>query len=387
VRVALFVILVVSLPAAARAAAPDIPARAALGRAIFFDQALSEPRGTSCASCHDPARALAGDNGSRAGVPAGSRRGQLARRSTPSLMYLKYVPRFRFVGEPEKHALDQEPYGGFFWDGRADVIADLVQQPLLNPREMNNRDLAQIARKLRRAPYAAVLFKEFPAAARDDRQAVAALGVAVEEFLTSPEMAPFSSRYDDFVAGRAALSPAEARGLALFRDPKRGGCARCHKLSSRPASVEPSLFTDFGYEVVGAPRNQRMPRALSAEPDRGLCERTDTNTPSNETQWCASFRTPSLRNVALRPSFMHNGAFSSLRDVIVFYATRASDPRRWYGRVLYDDTPPPYRGLIDVTSVPYNRKPGDPPAFTDAEIDDLVAFLQTLTDRRLPARR
>jgi cytochrome c peroxidase len=379
-------ILIVLSLAPRAGAEPDRQARAVLGRAIFFDRGLSEPAGTSCASCHDPARAFSGDNGSRAGVPAGSRRGQLARRSTPSLLYLKYVPTFRFVGEPEKHGLDQEPYGGFFWDGRANTIADLAQQPLLNPREMNNRDLSQIARKVRRARYAAAFLKEFPEAARDDRRAVAALGIAIEEFLTTPQMAPFSSKYDDFVAGRATLSPAETRGLALFRDRRRAGCTRCHTVSSRPATVEPSLFTDFGYEVVGAPRNRKLPRGFHEAADRGLCERTDTNVPSNEIQWCASFRTPSLRNVALRPSFMHNGAFTSLRDVIVFYATRASDPHRWYGQVLYEDTPPPYRGLIDVVSVPYNRKPGDPPAFTDAEIDDLVAFLQTLTDRRLPER-
>jgi cytochrome c peroxidase len=319
-------------------------------------------------------------------VPAGSRRGQLARRSTPSLLYLKFVPRFRFYSnEPEKHALDLEPYGGFFWDGRADTIADLVPQPMLNPREMNNRDAAQIAGKLRRARYAPALAQQFPDAAGDDQKTVRAVGIAIEEFLTAPQMAPFSTKYDDYVAGRATLSPAEARGLALFRDLERGGCARCHVLSARPASIEPSLFTDFGYEAVGAPRNHKLPRGRAGDADRGLCERTDRTIPSSDAQWCASFRTPSLRNVTLRPSFMHNGAFTNLRDVLVFYATRETDPKRWYGKTTYDDTPAPYRGLVDTVSVPYNRKRGDPPAFTDGEIDDLMAFLGTLTDRRLPA--
>src|SRR5262249_10462749 len=152
--------------------------------------------------------------------------------------------------------------------------------------------------------------------------------------------------------------------------------------SARPASVEPSLFTDFGYEAVGAPRNHLVPRGRGGGPDRGLCERADRNIPSNEPQWCASFRTPSLRNVSLRPSFMHNGACTKLRDVLVFYATRDSDPKRWYGAVPYEDTPAPSRGLVDTVSVPYNnRKRGGAPAFTDAEIDDLMAFLGTLTDR------
>jgi cytochrome c peroxidase len=354
-----------------------------LGHDIFFDPELSEPRGTSCASCHDPARAFAGDHGSGVGVPRGSRAGALARRSTPSLLYLRYVPTFRFfTDDPERHALALEPYGGFFWDGRADSIADLVRQPLLNPREMNNRDLASIAGTLRRAAYAPAFAAAFPRALDDPESAIGALGTALAAYLTSPEMAPFSSKYDDYLRGAATLAPAEARGLALFKDPARGGCSVCHTLADASPSPERSLFTDYGYEAVGAPRNRKI---AAGDEDRGLCERTDTLNPSNETQWCVSFRTPSLRNVALRTSFMHNGAFARLRDVVAFYATRDIDPKRWYpSGVRYDDTPAAYRGLINTTSVPYNRPAGDRPAFDEGEIDAIVAFLGTLTDRRLP---
>jgi len=352
-----------------------------LGRRIFFDAALSEPKGTSCASCHDPGRAYAGDHGSGAGVALGSRPGVLARRSTPSLYYLKYVPKFRFFSDDsDKHALDLEPYGGFFWDGRSDSIADLVQQPLLNPREMNNRDLAQIAEKLRRAPYAAAFAKLFPGALDDAKTSAAALGTALQEFLTLPEMAPFSSKFDDYVRGRVKLSPLEARGLQLFKDPLRGNCASCHIVTEESRSPESSLFTDYGYEAVGAPRNARLTKR---DEDRGLCERTDRDNPSNETQWCVSFRTPSLRNVALRNGLMHNGSFTSLREVVRFYATRATAPQRWYrSGAVFDDTPPAYRGLIDQSAVPYNRSVGDRPALSDAEIDAIVAFLGTLTDRQ-----
>src|SRR5450755_3505136 len=149
--------------AAAAAGAPSNARRVALGRRIFFDPALSEPRGTSCASCHDPALAYSGDHGSGMGVALGSRPGVFARRNTPSLLYLKFVPRFRFYQEDDdKHALETEPYGGFFWDGRADSIAALVSQPLLNPREMNNGDLANIAGKMRSASYGAQFRAEFP---------------------------------------------------------------------------------------------------------------------------------------------------------------------------------------------------------------------------------
>ena len=366
-------------PAIPGGAAASESARVELGRRIFFDPALSEPKGTSCASCHDPARAYSGDHGSGVGVAAGSRPGVLARRSTPSLFYLKFVPRFRFYSEDEdKHNVDTEPYGGFFWDGRSNSIAELVAQPMLNPREMNNRDLAQIAEKIGRSPYAPAFKSEFPDARGDPKAAMAGVGAALEAFLLSPPMAPFSSKFDDYVRGTAKLTPLEARGLELFKDRHKGNCADCHKMVDTSPSPERSLFTDFGYEAVGAPPNRRV---RQRDEDLGLCERTDALNPSSEPQWCVSFRTPSLRNVALRPAFMHNGAFTSLRDVVRFYATRSTSPARWYpSGVPFDDTPAAYRSLVNVSKAPYNRRPGDAPALDDAEVDAVVAFLGTLTD-------
>jgi hypothetical protein len=66
-----------------------------------------------------------------------------------------------------------------------------------------------------------------------------------------------------------------------------------------------------------------------------------------------------------------------------FYATRGSDPDRWYpSGVSFDDTPPAYRRRVNVVIAPYDRHKGDPPAPNDAEVDAIVAFLETLTDRR-----
>jgi cytochrome c peroxidase len=363
-----------------RAAASESSKRIALGRRIFFDATLSEPRGTSCASCHDPALAFSGDHGSGVGVALGSRAGVFARRSTPSLMYLKYVPKFRFYQEDDdKHALETEPYGGFFWDGRADSIAALVTQPLLNPREMNDGDLSHLASKLRAAAYARDLEREFPHALSEPNAAARALGVALEAFLTSPEMAPFSSKYDAYIRGTAKLSPKEAEGLALFKDLKRVGCAKCHTLNDQSSTPDRSMFTDYGYEAVGAPQNGKL---IVRDEDRGLCERTDQNNPTSGDEWCVSFRTPSLRNVALRKSFMHNGAFSKLRDVVSFYSTRASNAARWYpSGTPFDDTPISYRGLVNMSVVPYNRKAADGPALSESEIDAIVAFLGTLSDK------
>jgi hypothetical protein len=69
---------------------------------------------------------------------------------------------------------------------------------------------------------------------------------------------------------------------------------------------------------------------------------------------------------------------------VKFYATRGTDPGRWYpSGTLFDDTPARYRALVDTTTPPYDRGKGDSPALTDDEVDAIVAFLGTLTDRRL----
>jgi cytochrome c peroxidase len=366
----------ITFGAAHAARADDAADLRAVGRAIFFDRTLSKPRGTSCSSCHDPARAFSGDNGSANGLPRGSRPGHFARRTSPSLLYLKYVPTFRFHQEGDDPSV--EPFGGFFWDGRADSIRALARQPLLNPEEMNNGNAAAIAAKVARAPYAAELAR-LTGPAADAEATLDAVGRALEAYLTSAEMSPFSSRFDAYVRGAGTLTAIERRGLALFEDLGKGACSACHLVAVASHDPVASLLTDFGYEAVGVPRNTRVPGRRPA--DLGLCERRDDQTPSSDPTYCASFRTPSLRNVAVRRSFMHNGTFLRLRDVVAFYATRATDPRRWYpSGVSFDDVPARYRRQVSVTSPPYNRKVGDAPALNDAEIDAVVAFLGTLTD-------
>jgi cytochrome c peroxidase len=354
--------------------------RAALGKQIFFDARLSEPAGTSCASCHDPRRAFAGNNGSTNGVAQGSRPGHFARRNTPSLLYLKYVRKFHFHWEEDAQVPDA--VGGFFWDGRADSIAQLVRQPLLNPDEMGNRDAQQIVEKLRTAPYAEELGRAYALTWRDSEATLNALGGALEAYLTSDELSPFTSKYDAYVRGKVTLTALEARGLALFRDGSKGACDACHKLNPASPKPERSLFTDYGFEALAVPRNRELPQNRDpARYDLGLCEPDARHFPMSRALWCGHFRTPSLRNVAVRTSYMHNGAFKSLRDVVEFYATRGVDPKRWYGSGFrFDDVPAPYRQQVGVERVPYDRHEGQTPRLDAGEIDAIVAFLQTLTD-------
>jgi cytochrome c peroxidase len=367
-------------PLPERKGPPENTALIDLGRAIFSDDRLSEPAGTSCASCHDPKRAFSGNHGSDLGVALGSRDGHYARRSTPSVLYLKYVPTFHYFEDDEAAA--PSPFGGFFWDGRSDEIADLVRQPLFNPDEMNGGDARRVALKIANAPYAAAFRAAF-GAPTDPNFVLAGVSSALEAYLTSDEMAPATSKYDDYVRGSATLTALEQRGLEVFKDQRRGACAGCHWLNETSTNPVRSMFTDYGFDAVGVPRNAELPSNRSPGSfDLGLCRRVNTHTPSDDDKWCGSFRTPSLRNVAVRESFMHNGAFRKLRDVVVFYATRATNPGRFYrAGEKFDDLPVKYRDNVNVSSMPYNRPEGTPPAMTDDEIDAVVAFLETLTDR------
>ena len=373
-------------------ATPDTQApqpREELGRKIFFDPGLSEPPGTSCATCHDPAHGYAGTHGSTTGVALGSLPGRFARRATPSVLYLRFVRRFHMLWEEDADA--PEAFGGFFWDGRSDSLVTLVTQPLLNPNEMGNRDLAGVARHLEASAYASDLRAEFTGVFDSNESAALALGLCVEAFLTSHAMSPFSSRYDEYVRGHVQLAPLEARGLALFKDHAKGACSSCHKMDDRSPMPERSLFTDYGYDAVAPPRNRAATRGADPRSfDLGLCERhgsRDLQWHINDDTFCGRFRTPSLRNVAIRTSYMHNGAFSNLRSVVAFYATRATDPKRWYEKGRFDDVPEKYWPNVNTRPAPYHRSEGDTPVLDDGDVDALVAFLETLTDTEIPGSR
>jgi cytochrome c peroxidase len=151
----------------------------------------------------------------------------------------------------------------------------------------------------------------------------------------------------------------------------------------------PPQFTDYGLVAVGVPRNMDIP--ANADPafhDLGVCgpDRTDL---TNHLEYCGLFMTPTLRNVALRHVFFHNGLFHNLRDAVAFYATRDTDPGHWYphgadGEVQrFNDLPATYHDNLN-TEPPFDRHPGDPPALTEQDIDDIVVFLGTLTDGYRP---
>jgi len=377
-------------PVFAAPPAPLTPVQA-LGEQIFNDKNLSEPRGTACANCHQASTGFANLNGSRIGVPLGSLPKSFGIRSVMPNSYSSFTPPFGF------RVLngDVDPIGGLFWDGRADTLAQQAQMPFLATNEMNNKDGASVVAKIAAGPYAKIMTDLYGKDIfKNPTLAFTRVGEALAAFESTSRFQAFSSRYDDYIAGRVKLTPAEDNGLKVFMDPVKGNCASCHSMN--PKSVKPAdnLFTDFAHYATGIPRNKAIP--ANANPsyfDLGLCGPNRTrpalsaNVPASVTieKFCGTFKMPSLRNVGERQVFMHNGVFSSLRDVVSFYATRDSNPQRWYGPTgVPNDLPLAYQPNIVRDRVPFNRAANAGPALTDKEIDDVVAFLKTLSDR-LPA--
>ena len=374
---------------------PSVDQLTTIGRAMFFDKSLSANGRIACASCHDPAHAFGPSNS--AAVQPGVRANARGFRATPSLRYLHSLPPFseHHFDNDGDDSIDLGPTGGHTWDGRANSAHEQARLPLLSPDEMGNASEEVVVRKLERSAYAEQMRTAFGADVfADSAQAFAAAMMALEVFQQSPrEFYPYSSRYDAVLRGQATLTAREARGLALFNDPAKGNCASCHLSTPTPDGAFP-LFTDFGHIALGVPRNVGLranddPRFF----DLGLCGplRSDfAGKPeaADAKGYCGRFRTPSLRNVALRKVFFHNGVVGSLEEAVRFYATRDTDPRHWYsrdarGRVLrYDDLPRRYHGNVN-TEPPFGGRAGSPPVLNDAEIGDIVAFLKTLTDADL----
>ncbi|WP_369828161.1 cytochrome-c peroxidase [Burkholderia singularis] len=358
-----------------------------LGRQIFFDPSLSGSGKLACASCHSPQHGFSAPNALAAQFGGDDMR-QQGFRSVPTLKYLQAVPKFsehyHESDDEGDESVDAGPTGGLTWDGRADSGAQQARAPLTSPFEMNSTP-AKVARAVRAAPYAQAFRTAFGAQVfNDDAATFAAVLKALETFEQKPEVFyPYTSKYDAYLAGHATLTDAELRGLKVFNDETKGNCASCH-VSKRGLDGTPPQFSDFGLIALGVPRNREL--AVNRNPkfyDLGACgpERQDLK---GRDEFCGLFRTPTLRNVVLKKSFFHNGIYHSLEDVLRFYSERDTNPEKFYpvkhGVVQkFDDLPKRYwKNLND--EAPFDRKRGDAPVLTDAEIQDVIAFLGTLTD-------
>jgi cytochrome c peroxidase len=364
---------------------------AQVGQKMFFDTSLSGSGKVACASCHDPDHAYAPAN-EKDMQPGGKDMSLRGTRAVPSLRYKEFMPVFADLLDNPDGVSAPGPGGGFTQDGRAPTLAEQAKIPLLAANEMANTGSAAVIAKIRASSYAELFRQAFgddvfanPQSAFE-RAAEALQAFQMEDY----SFHPYSSKYDLYAANKIGgdLTAAEKRGFAVFMDPKKGNCFACH-YSGAGLSGSVAMFTDYSYEAIGVPRNSSIPENRNpAYFDLGICNRADHPLPANG-KFCGMFKTPTLRNVATRKVFFHNGQIKSLKEAIRFYNTRDTNPEEWYpavnGKVQkYDDLPRKYRDNLDKQGPLDGRGRGGTPPMTDQELDDLEAFLNTLTDDYRP---
>lgn len=338
---------------------PDLSSKEQLGKKLFFDESLSEPAGQSCATCHDPTSAFA-DPEITLPVSRGAVPGLFGSRNDMTVSYSMYVPPLYY------DTLEQVWTGGLFWDGRVNSLTEQAMVPPLNPLEMANSDTVVIVEKIRSLPYAN-LFEEVygDGALADPGTSFFYMADALTAYEQSKEVNPFSSKYDLWQKGEASFTEQEQRGFMLFVVESKGNCMACHPHTPSEDGT-PALFTDFTYDNLGTPPNPENPFYLLPQEhnpegfqfrDLGLGGFLD------DPLEYGKFRVPTLRNVAVTAPYLHNGIFKTLYQVVSFYNTR--DVALW---------PEP-----EVEANLNSDEMGDL-GLTNQEVEDIVAFMETLTD-------
>ena len=352
------------------------PDRVEIGRQIFEDTSLSASGKMACATCHVAARAHTEAAGGFLPL-GGPNLDQQGLRSTPTTHTLFANAAFRFE--------NNEPFGGFTWDGRADSLADQAGGPFFEAAEMANADLPDLMTMVRNASWFASFLSTFKVAANaSDTTIFDAIKQAIATYeLGDTDYHLFNSKFDRMQDGQASLSNQELRGLSLFNDPTKGNCAACHTSANQADGGKP-LFTNFGYAALAVPRNTST--RTTSDPtffDLGLCgpNRKDL---AARTDLCGKFKTPTLRNIELTAPYFHNAAINDLTDAVRFHVTRDTDAARWFPAVSgvvqrYNDLPAQHQANITRVA-PFDRQAGDAAALNESEIADVVAFLKTLTD-------
>ncbi len=304
---------------------PMTPEKIELGKMLFFDYRLSGDGSRTCVHCHEPDQGWSFKDRQSPAYPT-----QVERRASMTLINVAYNK-------------------SLIWDGRAGALEKQALGPIQNPLHMN-QNLDLLIERLNAVPEYVKRFRQvFGTGPTPD-----AIGKAIAAFERT--IVTTDSPFDRYTKGdRAALSASPLRGLSLFR-----GKARCILCHNGPA------FTDSAFHNLGVPnpaflkdpkvlaslrfdaKRMGVPdyRSLTADPGRYLVTKDDRD--------FGAFKTPTLRNVASRTPYMHNGAFDTLPEVIAFYNKGGGqDPRK------------------DSLVQPLN--------LTEVDIADLSAFLESLT--------
>lgn len=333
---------------------PQTPEKIALGDKLFNDKRFSSTGDVSCATCHDPAKAFTDS-------PLVTSEGinkLTGTRNAPTVINAAY-------------------YSLFFWDGRSADLEDQAQHPIVNPVEMGLANHDPVLDVVRTDPeYVAAFRKVF---AKEPAQVTM---LEVQQAMASFERTIVSgdSPFDQWYFGKQqdAISEQAKRGFDVFMN--KGRCVSCHTIEQDHALFTDNRFHNIGVGVnrIQADIGQLAPAFLKAKAaGTDVDTAVLTNPKASELGRFAvtdtldeigSFKTSTLRNVAVTAPFMHDGSLATLRDVVEHYnnggITKKTDP------------------VNDFLSG--GIRPLD---LTDDEISDLVAFMETLTSPQFAAQK
>jgi len=319
---------------------PLTPEKVTLGQKLFFDRRLSLNNTMSCAMCHVPGQGFTNNELAMAvGIE-----GRTVRRNSPTILNTAYLK-------------------SLFHDGRETTLEQQIWGPLLAKNEMGNPSVSTVLEKIHNLADYQGRFK----AAFDGRKAsMETLGMAIASYERS--LVSANSNFDRWYFGKqdSALIGGAKRGFKLFTG--KAKCASCHTITNEYALFTDSLLhnTGLGYRASMGIANEtervQLAPGVFVDVDPSILDKVGEPPPADlgryeitqnpQDRW--KYNTPSLRNVALTAPFMHNGALSTLKEVVQFYNE---------GGISNEGLDPLIRPLN----------------LTNDEIDDIVAFLRSLT--------
>ena len=317
---------------------PLTPAAVSLGEKLFFESRLSGDGTVACATCHNPARAFTDGRPASIGI-----HGRVGQRNSPTIL----------------NALYNKTQ---FWDGRVNTLEQQAALPITNPFEMGSSSVAAAVSRIAGDRDYQARFKR--AYGRDVNAPDMLRAMATYE----RTLVSFDSPFDHFIAGDSnAISDSAKRGWGLFNTKAR--CNLCHALTEKAQDVTVFTDNDFHNIGIGILRHHVGPLALQAEHQltQGHLETIDTAAIESEMSVLgrflvtkkkadiASFKTPDIRNIMVTAPYFHDGSMQTLWDVMDHYNKGDGIPNPWLDTDMH------------------------PLALTEPEINDMVAFLASLT--------
>jgi len=348
-----------------------------LGQKLFFDTMLSKNGTQSCATCHNPENGFVDDraNGVRGAGSLGDDGKSIGDRNAPTASYAMFSPKFHY------DAKNNEFVGGQFYDGREHTLKGQAGGPPTNSVEMGIPSKEFMANRLEKD---VAYNKEFKSIYGDDifedsEKAYEMMAQAIAAFETTEEFAPFDSKYDRYLRDEYDLTPLEDLGRTLFFSNNNNNCASCHVLKTEDAPKE--TFTNYKYHNIGVPQNHDLISKNVVDPktfvDHGLMQNPLVKDLPNAKEYDGKIKVPTLRNIAVTAPYMHNGVFQDLTTVVKFYDKYVNKEQ-----TINPETNKPWAepevaiGKKDMKLLKKAK------ALNERKIKALVAFMNTLTDKR-----